>query len=76
MQTLDIKPTEVACVTPPCPRCHHRSVVALDRSLYLAWQGGKHIQAVWPDWTAEDRELLISGCHPECWLAIFGSGEE
>jgi hypothetical protein len=44
---------------------------SLDRELVNRWQGGENIQQVFPDMSAEDRELLISGIHPVCWDQLF-----
>lgn len=35
-----------------------------------------HIQDAFPEWSADKRELLITGTHPECWDAIFEDVDE
>jgi hypothetical protein len=36
----------------------------------------QHVQVAFPDMSAGDRELLISGTHPECWERIFADDGE
>ena len=35
-----------------------------------------HLQVAFPEWSADKRELLITGTHPECWDAIFEDVDE
>ncbi len=68
--------TTLTYMTPLCIRCGQRSYVELDRDRLRCWQAGAHIQTVWPDKTPDERELLITGTHPECWDAMFPEEEE
>lgn len=61
----------MAVTTQPCMLCGKTSVVEVDPDRYARWLGGTFIQDVWPEWTPEQRELLITGTHPECWDANF-----
>lgn len=62
--------------TPRCPYCLRSSLVELDPIKVKQWtQHGKHAQDVWPEKTADERELLITGTHPECWTKLFGEEE-
>lgn len=61
-----------AYVCRPCMFCREAAILSLDPDLYARWQNGEHIQDVWPHWTPAQRELLITGTHPECWDANFG----
>jgi hypothetical protein len=53
--------------TPNCLECGEGSVVEVDPWQYKAWRDGTLIQVAFPDMSIADRELLISGTHPECW---------
>jgi hypothetical protein len=35
------------------------------------WQNGVHIQDAFIDMVADERELLKTGIHPECWVLLF-----
>ena len=35
------------------------------------WLAGEYAQTVFHYLSAEEREMLISGVHPECWKMIF-----
>jgi hypothetical protein len=45
----------------------------LDLSDFCDWQKGKLIQDAMPYLSAEEREFLISGIHPDEWNALFGN---
>jgi hypothetical protein len=56
--------------TPACLVCGERSVVQVSASDLAAWKAGVHIQVVFPDLTADQRELLQTGTHPACWDSL------
>jgi hypothetical protein len=61
----------VRVATPKCPMCGEASIVEMtgDQFEHLAESG--HIQDLFPDWTPDQRELLITGTHKECWDQMF-----
>lgn len=63
--------TKVLVIIFPCVVCNKSSEVELDREQYEQWQSGMHVQAAFPEMSAEDREILISGTHPECWDILW-----
>jgi hypothetical protein len=62
---------EVDVKTPKCIECGKQSVVHLYYDDLARWESGTMIQLVWPQASADDRELLKTGIHPECWEAIY-----
>lgn len=60
-------------VTKRCPHCKEVSVFALDKQEYeqLFIKNG-FIHDVFPHLTPEEREVMISGTHPDCWIEMFG----
>lgn len=56
---------------PECSVCCRASEVELDRKAYAAWRAGTHVQDAFPDMTADQREVLISGTHGPCWDELF-----
>jgi hypothetical protein len=55
-----------------CPCCGCENVVSMTDEQYIEYSAGyKNIQFIFPDWSAEKRELLISGVCPKCWRNIF-----
>lgn len=42
----------------------------------MRWANGEHIQNVWPEKTPDERELLMSGIHPDCWDKMFKPQDE
>ena len=61
--------------TKTCTVCGEYEVWSLNRQAVESWQGGEYIQNAFPDMSAEDRELLISGTHPACWNKLFPEDE-
>ena len=59
--------------TRPCIVCDLPSTVELDIAKLTRWEGGEHVQNVWPERSPDERELLITGTHPACWTEIFKS---
>ena len=57
--------------TKPCIVCDEASVLVLDAVKFERWRGGEHVQVVFADWSAERRELLITGTHPVCWETMM-----
>jgi hypothetical protein len=68
--------SDVTIETRKCMQCGKVSFIEVTYEEYQRWQRGEHAQAVWPQWTAEQRELLISGTHPECWDELMGPEED
>ncbi len=59
-------------ITKPCIECGSTSVVTLDDTKVARWEGGEHVQNVWPEKSPSERELLITGIHGKCWDRMFG----
>lgn len=61
--------------TKPCPVCQRTSRMEVDGASYMRWVGGELIQIAFPSMSIDDRELMITGTHPECWKKIFPEEE-
>ncbi len=66
---------------PKCMYCQKQAVIELtpeEGAQYERLKSGeiRFIQDAFPQWSADQRELLITGTHPECWDAIFEDDEE
>ena len=66
----------VKCETVPCMVCKKSTIVEMSRVQYELFIQGGRISEIFPDWSLEDRELLISGTHPNCWDELFGEDDE
>lgn len=49
-----------------CPFCRRIRTTEITREAFDRWQGGAHVQDVFPSMSAEDRETLISGSCGTC----------
>ena len=50
-----------------CPLCQDVSNVVVPRDGYDSWSRGMYIRDALPGISSEDREILMTGLHPECW---------
>jgi hypothetical protein len=66
----------IAVKTKTCSVCGEYEVWSLDRELVDRWQGGENIQRVFPYMSAGEREILITGIHPDCWDTLFPKEED
>lgn len=61
--------------TKPCIMCGNTSVVEVDAAQYNKYLDGGYVQDIFPNWAADQRELLITGTHGDCWDIMFGDEE-
>lgn len=62
--------------TQKCRPCGAATDLCLDAEAFCRWAFDRvYVQDAFPTWTADERELLISGTHPACWDAMFGPEE-
>ena len=59
-------------VTSRCEYCDKSSLVVLPTDRFERWQSGQLVQDVFPDLSADLRELLLYGTHPACWVVMYG----
>lgn len=57
----------VTVTTQACMVCNRKSRMTVEAAGYEAWEGGVLIQKALPDLTNDERELLKTGTHPDCW---------
>lgn len=62
--------------TKPCPTCGGTSTVVMPAEAWAKWQRGVFLQTAWPEGSADDRELLLTGWHGDCWDAEFADEED
>lgn len=65
-----------AVETRPCVGCGKRSHIEVDLDSYVSWRTGTYIQEAFPNLTAGERELLMTGTHDACWDALWAEVEE
>lgn len=59
-----------------CFCCGKASTLPVDIKSYLKWKDGASIQMAFPSMSPGERELLITGTHPECWDRMFKDLDE
>lgn len=60
----------------PCVMCNKSAEVKVPLHGFTLWQSGELIQKAMPQLSADDRELLITGTHSDCWERLFAGSEE
>lgn len=63
-------------ISPACPRCKKVTETVVTRAGLEAWQNGALIQQAFPDMSAADREVLLTGYHQMCWQIDIKEGAE
>ena len=71
----DTQPT-ATYVTPPCIVCRQTSHIQLPAHTAAALSAGAPVQDLLPEMPRPEREQLVSGTHPACWVTRFGDDEE
>lgn len=61
--------TDITCR--PCTVCGQRATVTVATHDHDRWVAGALVQDAFPEMPPDDRELLVSGTHPECWERLF-----
>jgi hypothetical protein len=59
-----------------CIHCNEENVIIININDLTFWQSGEFIQDAFPYLTRDQRELVKTGIHPECWEKIFESSDE
>lgn len=62
--------------TQPCLGCGLTTFFSMAHEQYAQWKSGMHVQYIFPTWSPEDREMLISGTCPGCWEEMWAEEEE
>lgn len=56
----------------PCVVCGIASELRLLKEDLETWRSGMLVHRAFPYLSADNREVLISGTHPECWEKLYG----
>lgn len=54
-----------------CVICAKPNQIHVPDEVVARINAGDFIQDAWPDSTSDEREVLISGSHQECWSNLF-----
>lgn len=68
--------TKARVTTPACPLCGQTSVMYVDKERLALWRNGMVAQRAFPDLAADERELLMTGTHADCWDDLTGFSDE
>lgn len=71
-----MRTNELLITTKPCMFCAKESHVVVDEDAWLKFRQGMYVQTAFPTWSADRRELLLTGTHPECWTKLLGDEDD
>ena len=66
----------IQVVTPACLGCGDTAVFVMTVEQQARYRAGEHVQRIFPTWSPEDRERLISGTCPDCWEEMWAEEED
>ena len=67
----------IKAVTPDCPICGISTDVMVDFEMYKAFCNKEIIvQDAFPAMSKEEREVLMTGTHPDCWNIMWAGIDE
>ncbi len=58
-------------ITSQCPFCKVSKDIRVKLKDYDDWQDGMLAQEAFPYLSAEDREMVLTGTCPQCWVLYF-----
>lgn len=64
----------VTVICEPCLQCGLSATVEMTAAQYQQLTQGRarQLEVLFPEWTRDQRELLITGTHSECWDTMLG----
>jgi hypothetical protein len=63
---------DICVYTTTCRMCGVANDITLDFQSYMKHYTGEYlIQDIWPNLSADERELILTGIHPVCWEKMF-----
>lgn len=54
-----------------CISCQNVSIMILAKESYMKWKKEVYVQQAFPYLSADQREMIINGMHPECFDKLF-----
>lgn len=66
----------IEVVTPACLGCDDTAVFVMTVEQHTRYRAGEHVQHIFPHWSPEDRERLISGTCPSCWEDMWAEEDD
>ena len=67
----------IKALTPDCPICGVSSDIMVDFDMYKAWCNKEIlVQDAFPHMSKEEREVLMTGTHPDCWTIMWAGFDD
>lgn len=62
---------QITISTPICLVCNKTGELTIEAESFEKWQSGTFIQDAFPELSADQREMLMTGIHGKCWDQMF-----
>lgn len=63
--------------TNSCLHCSKTNSISLDKKDYETWKATqRHIQNIFYYLSIDERELILTGIHSQCWIDMFPDDED
>ena len=62
--------------TTTCRLCRKDNSIVVPSQGLWDWEHGSHVQDAFPSLSSDEREVLVSGMHTDCWDTLFGDDDE
>lgn len=72
----DFPLVETCVVLRHCPQCKKKYNIKLSVHDYITWSNGANIQNSFSYLDNSQREMIVTGIHPECWEKFLGPEDE
>lgn len=59
-----------------CYHCNDQNLILINIDHLESWKNGMFIQNAFPYLSVDQRELIKTGIHPECWNNMFKGDDE
>ena len=70
---------KVEVETRKCYHCGKNGYIIMSQQDYIKgerdYRAGAFVQDAFPNLSIDQREQIISGTHPQCWIALFGNDD-
>lgn len=69
-------PQQITIISNSCLVCQEDNEIYLFEKDYKSWLNGDYIQSAFPYLSSQQRELIKTGIHPDCWDKLYPPDEE
>lgn len=69
-------PQHISIIDNSCMICKEQNQIYIFEKDYKAWMDGSYIQDAFPYLSPQQREIIKTGIHPDCWAKLYPPEDE